>query len=105
MDILLTTTQFRTLGESAINYGEDDYGTQTYSCEENSANCSPAEAGGNTNTGTVATPNTGFFGMNQDTAFIAIGGGALVLLAIACAAIFVAVKARKNKQTTNEQGK
>ncbi len=106
MDILLSTTQFRTLGQSATQYGEEDYGNQVYSCQDNTADCSPAETGGNTNTntgtGTVATPNTGFFGMAQDSALIALGGGTLVLIALVCAIVFAASKARKNKRTTKD---
>lgn len=73
------------------NYGEDDYGVESYGCVDGQV-CQTVPG----------APNTGFLGLSQDTAIAAISGGALLLIAIVAAVIFAAAKSRKRKNNTQE---
>ena len=82
----------------AINYGEDEYGDEVYSCAIGDAQCTPTET--NTGTETPGTPNTGFFGMSQEAALTAASGGILLIIALVAGIIF-AVRSSKRKNNTN----
>ena len=104
MNIDLTNLLVRTMAQAT--YGEENYGSQIYSCGDGNVNCdATVPVGPGNNPGTTATtpgaPNTGFLGMSQDAAVFAIGGSLLMSIALV-GAIFLAVRNRKRNKNNNE---
>ena len=109
MDTKQIIIPFQTVGQ-ASQYGEENYGSQIYSCQDGDIACTTASnnggdtgnGSGNGNTSTTA-PNTGFLGMSQESAVLALGGGVVLLIALVLAVVFVTGKSRRHKQSAKEQ--